>query len=86
MAPEQEQAYRALRDAFRNVFMSREGQVVLADLRRMCRVFKTTHLADDPGGRNSANLEGRRQVMLYIEAMRSESDDLMRVLLEPEQK
>jgi hypothetical protein len=77
-----EQAYRTLRRAFRNVFASPEGQLVVAELRRFCRADKTTHAENDPGGRNSASQEGRRQVALYVEAMRSESDVLLEAFLE----
>jgi hypothetical protein len=72
----------ALRAQYRLVFSTDVGKLVLKDLRRFCRADKSTHLPDDPTGRNSANLEGRRAPVLYIEAMRSETDDLLRALNE----
>jgi len=73
----------ALRAQYRLVFSTDVGKLVLKDLRRFCRADKGTHLPNDPAGRNSANLEGRRGAVLYIEAMRSESDDLLRELNNP---
>lgn len=42
--------------------------LVLADLERFCHAGReqTTHVHDDPTGRDSAQLEGRRQVYLRI--------------------
>ena len=77
------QVINAIRAQYRLVFSTDVGRLVLADIRRFCRADKGTHLPDDPAGRNSANLEGRRSAALYIEAMRSESDDLLRALNEP---
>ena len=77
------EAYLTLRRYYRDVFGTPEGALVLADLRRFCRADKTTHVVDDPYGRASANLEGRKTTIMYVEAMRSDKDDLMRALIDP---
>ena len=82
MASTVDEHYLTLRRAFRAVFSSPDGRLVLAEVRRFCRADKTTHVIDDPSGRNSANLEGRKMAAMYVEAMRSESDDLIRALLD----
>lgn len=73
----------ALRAQYRLVFSTDAGRLVLKDLRRFCRADKSTHVPNDATGRGSANLEGRRSAVLYVEAMRSESDELLRALNEP---
>jgi hypothetical protein len=62
-----------LRDRFRaykglftgdNGKVSRDGERVLADLKKFCRGDRSTHIPNDPY--SSANLEGRREVWLRI--------------------
>lgn len=53
---------------YRNCFGTESGEKVLEDLRIFCRKESTTHIRDDPNGRNSAFYEGQRNVILYIEA------------------
>lgn len=76
-----EQRMLALRGYFRDVFSTTEGQTVLDELRRLARAGRSTFIIDDPGGRVSSHLEGRRWLLLYIEAMRDESDDPLARLL-----
>lgn len=46
---------------------SQPAQRVLDDLRVFCHASSTTFEIEDPGGRTSAMLEGRRQVWLRIQ-------------------
>lgn len=82
MSPEEVET-AALRAAYKDLFNSPVGARVLKDLHRFCRTYKTTFVVDDPHGRSSASLEGRRQVATYIEVMRAESDELLREFQKP---
>ncbi len=63
------------RDAYRQAFTGPRGRVVLADLERFCHARTTTHVVGDTHG--SAQLEGRRQVWLRIQAMlRLDEEDI----------
>jgi len=76
----------ALRGYFNGVFSTPEGETVLDELRRIGRAGRSTFTIDDPGGRVSAHLEGRRWMLLYIEAMRDVSDDALARLLAPDER
>lgn len=54
--------------AYAQLGASPAASIVLADLQRFChaRDDQTTHVLDDPSGRESAALEARRQVYLRI--------------------
>ncbi|MBS3809966.1 MAG: hypothetical protein KGY38_07435 [Desulfobacterales bacterium] len=74
----QEQAKQRVKDKianFRNCFGTESGEKVLADLRRFCRMDSTTHVKGDTNGRESAFLEGQRNVFLYIEACMNENQE-----------
>lgn len=58
---------RTKHQSFRYVFGGEHGKRVLGVLAKFCHVNTTTHVPGDPAG--SAQLEGRRQVFLMIQAM-----------------
>jgi len=65
--------------AYVRTFAGQDGAIVLADLARFCHAQKTTHIPGDPYG--SAQLEGRRQVLLRIVETTGMSDAEMRARL-----
>ena len=61
------------RGAYREAFRDDAGKVVLADLERFCHARKTIHVEGDTHG--TAQLEGRRQVWLRVQAFLGLSED-----------
>lgn len=74
--------YEALRQAYRDVFGGPQGEKVMADIARMGRADKTVLVPGKPD--ETASLEGRRQLWLYIRAMAAEGDELLRKFQEKE--
>lgn len=58
--------FRTMAQAYKATFNveSKDDQLTLGDLSRFCHLTSTTHVEGDPIG--SAQLEGRRQVILRI--------------------
>ena len=50
--------------AYQQVLRGPQAEIVLADLSQFCRAFESTF---DPDARVSANLDGRREVILRIQ-------------------
>ena len=70
-----------VRRCFREALSTPEGLVVRAELRRVGRYGKPTFVIDDPGGRRSAALEGKRWMTTFIEAMCAPDDEALTELL-----
>ena len=75
-----------VRRCFREALNSPEGLVVREELARVGRLRKTTFVLDDQHGRRSANLEGRKWMTMFVEAMSAPDDDALTALLEVEEK
>jgi hypothetical protein len=84
LTPQQRAEY--VRHCFRVALTTPEGQVVREELRRVGRHGKPTFVLDDPSGRRSAALEGRRWMTMYVEAMAASDDDALTTLLEADQE
>lgn len=54
------------RKAYAEVFKDKNGERVLADLKRFCHGDSPTFVKNDPNGREQAYREGRREVWLRI--------------------
>ena len=66
--------------AYQKVFQGPQAKIVLADLAQFCREFESTF---DPDPRVSANLDGRREVILRIkENLILSTEELMEIKLE----
>ena len=53
--------------AYKQVFNSEEGKLVLEDLKKRCSFYTTSHIKGD--SHESAFLEGTRSVILFINNM-----------------
>ena len=53
--------------AYKQVFNSEEGKIVLEDLKKRCNFYTTSHIKGD--SHESAFLEGTRSVILFINNM-----------------
>ena len=75
------------RDAYRALFgePSQSALMVLSDLRRFCHANATTAVADREGRIDpiaSAQLEGRRQVLMRIQQMLRVSEEDLQTMIE----
>lgn len=58
------------------------GRRVLADLHKFCAADKSTFVGNDPNGRESARMEGRREVWLRIQSFLSLTESQLEKLRE----
>ncbi len=68
MPKQPEEVLNELRRSYQICFSSKEGAIVLEDLKRKCGFYNSTF---DKDPYIAANLEGQRQVTLHIQNMTS---------------
>ena len=62
-----ERQLKALREAYKQVFNSDEGKLIISDLEKRCHYHSTTNVKRD--SHESAYMEGQRSVLLFIKSM-----------------
>ena len=62
-----EKQIKALREAYKQIFNSDEGKLVMSDLEKRCHFMSTTNVKGD--SHESAYMEGQRSVLLFIKKM-----------------
>jgi hypothetical protein len=62
-----EKQVQQLREAYKQIFNSDEGKLVLSDLEKRCHFWSTTNVKGD--SHESAYMEGQRSVLLFIKSM-----------------
>jgi len=62
-----EKQVKQLREAYKQIFNSDEGKLVLSDLEKRCHFWSTTNVKGD--SHESAYMEGQRSVLLFIKSM-----------------
>ena len=62
-----EKQLKALREAYKQVFNSDEGKLIISDLEKRCHFMSTTNVKGD--SHESAYMEGQRSVLLFIKQM-----------------
>lgn len=73
---------RRMQSAYRHVFLTLEGRIVLADLAKRCFVLSTTFASGPDGDRISAFQEGQRAVFQHIQTVLRKTDEEIRNLTE----
>ena len=68
-----EKELKQLQIDYKTVFQSEAGERVLADLKKRCSFYTTTHIKGD--SHESAFLEGTRSVVLFINNMLNKKDN-----------
>ena len=64
---ELEKKIKRLREDYKIIFGSEEGQRVLEDISIRCHEFNTTHIKGD--SHESAFFEGQRSIMVFIKSI-----------------
>ena len=62
-----ERQLKGLREAYKQVFNSDEGKLIISDLEKRCHYHSTTNVKGD--SHESAYMEGQRSVLLFIKSM-----------------
>ena len=62
-----ERQLKGLREAYKQVFNSDEGKLIISDLEKRCHFWSTTNVKGD--SHESAYMEGQRSVLLFIKSM-----------------
>ena len=62
-----EKQVQQLREAYKQIFNSDEGKLILSDLEKRCHFWSTTNVKGD--SHESAYMEGQRSVLLFIKSM-----------------
>ena len=62
-----ERQLKGLREAYKQVFNSDEGKLIISDLEKRCHFMSTTNVKGD--SHESAYMEGQRSVLLFIKSM-----------------
>ena len=62
-----ERQLKALREAYKQIFNSDEGKLIISDLEKRCHFMSTTNVKGD--SHESAYMEGQRSVLLFIKSM-----------------
>jgi len=62
-----EKQLKEIREAYKMIFDSDEGKIVLSDLEKRCHFWSTTNVKGD--SHESAYMEGQRSVLLFIKQM-----------------
>ena len=56
-----------IKEAYKMIFDSDDGKIVLSDLEKRCHFWSTTNIKGD--SHESAYMEGQRSVLLFIKSM-----------------
>jgi len=56
-----------IKEAYKMIFDSDDGKIVLSDLEKRCHFWSTTNVKGD--SHESAYMEGQRSVLLFIKSM-----------------
>ena len=67
-----EKQIKELREAYKKIFESDDGKVVIKDLEKRCHFMSTTNVKGD--SHESAYMEGQRSVLLFIKSMLQEDN------------
>ena len=67
-----ERQLKGLREAYKQVFNSDEGKLIISDLEKRCHYHSTTNVKGD--SHESAYMEGQRSVLLFIKSMLQEDN------------
>ena len=67
-----EKQIKELKDAYKRIFNSDEGKLILSDLEKRCHFWSTTNVKGD--SHESAYMEGQRSVLLFIKQMLQKKD------------
>ena len=62
-----EKQIKEIREAYKLIFDSDEGKIVLSDLEKRCHFWSTTNVKGD--SHESAYMECQRSVLLFIKSM-----------------
>ena len=62
-----EKQLKEIREAYKMIFDSDEGKIVLSDLEKRCHFWSTTNVKGY--SHESAYMEGQRSVLLFIKSM-----------------
>jgi len=62
-----EKQIKGLKEAYKQIFNSDDGKIVLSDLEKRCHFWSTTNVKGD--SHESAYMEGQRSVLLFIKSM-----------------
>ncbi|QPZ53556.1 hypothetical protein HTVC035P_gp59 [Pelagibacter phage HTVC035P] len=62
-----ERQLKTLREAYKQIFNSDEGKLIISDLEKRCHFMSTTNVKGD--SHESAYMEGQRSVLLFIKSM-----------------
>ena len=62
-----EKQIKELREAYKKIFESNDGKLVIKDLEKRCHFMSTTNVKGD--SHESAYMEGQRSVLLFIKSM-----------------
>ena len=62
-----EKQIKEIREAYKLIFDSDEGKIVLSDLEKRCHFWSTTNVKGD--SHESAYMVGQRSVLLFIKSM-----------------
>jgi hypothetical protein len=62
-----EKQVKELKDAYKRIFNSDEGKIIISDLEKRCHFLSTTNVKGD--SHESAYMEGQRSVLLFIKSM-----------------
>jgi hypothetical protein len=62
-----ERQLKQLREAYKQIFNSDEGKLIISDLEKRCHYHSTTNVKGD--SHESAYMEGQRSVLLFIKSM-----------------
>ena len=62
-----EKQVKELKDAYKRIFNSDEGKIIISDLEKRCHFWSTTNVKGD--SHESAYMEGQRSVLLFIKSM-----------------
>ena len=62
-----ERQLKELREAYKHIFNSDEGKLIISDLEKRCHYHSTTNVKGD--SHESAYMEGQRSVLLFIKSM-----------------
>ena len=58
---------KGLKEAYKRIFESDDGKIVVKDLEKRCHFMSTTNVKGD--SHESAYMEGQRSVLLFIKSM-----------------
>ena len=67
-----EKQVKELKDAYKRIFNSDEGKIIISDLEKRCHFLSTTNVKGD--SHESAYMEGQRSVLLFIKSMLQKKD------------